>query len=82
MINHPDPVYPPLALQARVQGVVEFTVVIGADGTVQSIQLVRGHPILVNAAKDVVVQYTYKPTLLNGKPVAVSTSVTVDFHLD
>ena len=82
LLNHADPVYPPLAVQARVQGSVEFTVVISADGKMQNIQLVRGHPLLVNAAKDAVAQYIYKPTLVNGNPVVVSTSVTVDFRLD
>lgn len=52
LLTHLDPIYPPLALQARIQGVVEFTVVIDATGKVEQMTLVRGHPMLVNAAKD------------------------------
>jgi protein TonB len=70
-----------LAQQARIQGNVEFTVDIGTDGHVKNIRLVRGHPLLVNPAKDAVFQYVYRPTLLNGKPVAVRTTVVVPFRL-
>jgi TonB family protein len=75
------PKYPPVALQVRVQGTVEFTVDIGADGKVQSLQLVRGHPLLVDAAKDAVLQYVYRPTLLDGKPVPVTTAVDIPFTI-
>ncbi len=81
LVKQVDPVYPPLALQARVQGSVEFTVVIGTDGHVQRLELVRGHPLLVNAAKEAILQRVYRPTLLNGKPVAVITDVTIPFQL-
>ena len=81
LLTKVDPQYPPLAQQARVQGSVEFTVDIGPDGHVTNIRLVRGHPLLVNAAKDAVLQYVYRPTLLNGKPVAVRTTVVVPFRL-
>lgn len=53
--------YPPLARQARVQGTVRFTVVINPDGTVKSIELVSGHPLLVQPAMDAVRQYKYAP---------------------
>jgi TonB family protein len=76
-----EPKYPPVALQARISGIVEFTVDVGVDGKVQSLQLVRGHPLLVNAAKDAVMQWIYRPTLLNGKPVPVTTTVDVLFAL-
>jgi TonB family protein len=81
LLTKVEPQYPPLAQQARVQGSVEFTVDIGPDGHVKNIRLVRGHPLLVNAAKDAVLQYVYRPTLLNGKPVAVRTTVVVPFRL-
>jgi TonB family protein len=76
-----DPVYPPLARAARVQGNVEFTVTVDESGHVANLQLVRGHPLLVNAAKEAVLQWTYRPTLLNGKPVQVITDVMVNFNL-
>lgn len=77
-----QPAYPPLAKAARVQGTVSFTVVIGVGGKVENLQLVRGHPLLVNAAKDAVLQWEYKPFLVEGKPVRVITDVEVEFHLD
>lgn len=81
LIRKVDPVYPSLALQARVSGIVEFTATINEDGHIQNLQLVRGHPLLVNAAKDAVLQYIYRPTLLNGNAVSVIASVIVPFEL-
>jgi hypothetical protein len=49
-----QPVYPPLARQARVQGTVHFTAIVGKDGAVQSLKLIDGHPLLVQAAQDAV----------------------------
>jgi TonB family protein len=80
-IYAPKPVYPPLAKQARIQGMVRFNMMVGKDGTVQDLQVVSGHPLLVEAAMDVVRQWVYKPTLLNGNPVGVETVVDVNFTL-
>jgi TonB family protein len=81
LITKVEPKYPPLALQARISGIVELTVDIGVDGKVKSLQVVRGHPLLVNAAKDAVLQWVYRPTLLNGKPVPITTTVDVPFTI-
>jgi TonB family protein len=81
LITKVDPLYPPLALQARIQGVVRFTLVIGKDGRVANLRLVSGHPLLVPAAQDAVRQWVYKPTLLNGEPVEVVTEADVNFTL-
>jgi TonB family protein len=81
LIRQPAPEYPALAKQARIQGTVRFTVVIGKDGTVQNITLVSGHPLLVPPAQDAVRQWVYQPTLLNGSPVDVITTVDVNFTL-
>jgi protein TonB len=81
LIRKVEPVYPPLAKSARVQGTVEFTAVISKDGNIENLQLVRGHPLLVNAAKEAVLQWKYKPTLLNGQPVQVITDIIVNFTL-
>ena len=81
LVTKADPVYPPLAMQARISGQVRFTVIIGKDGSILNIQLVSGHPLLVAAAKDAVQQYVYRPTLLNGSPVEVVTTVDVNFVL-
>ncbi len=81
LISKVNPVYPPLAKQARIQGVVHLTTTIAADGTVQNIEVISGHPLLVPAAMEAVKQWLYKPTLLNGNPVEVITQVDVNFTL-
>lgn len=67
---------------ARIQGTVRFTAIIGQDGTVQNLQLVSGHPMLVQSATDAVRQWIYKPTLLNGEAVEVITQIDVNFTLN
>jgi periplasmic protein TonB len=81
LIKKVTPAYPPLAKQARIQGTVQFTAVIGADGSIQSLQLVSGHPLLAPSAQDAVKQWMYKPTLLNGSPVEVITQIDVNYTL-
>jgi protein TonB len=81
LIRQPKPIYPPLAKQARIQGVVRFNAIIGKDGTIQNLQLISGHPLLVPAAQEAVKQWLYKPTLLNGEPVEVATVIDVNFTL-
>ena len=81
LVRKVTPVYPPLAKQARIQGTVRFTAIIGKDGTIQNLQLVTGHPLLVTAAQDAVKQWVYKPTLLNGEAVEVVTQIDVNFTL-
>jgi len=81
LVKKVSPPYPPLAKQARIQGVVRFTAIIGKDGTIQNLQLVTGHPLLVPAATEAVKQWIYKPTLLNGDPVEVITQIDVNFTL-
>jgi protein TonB len=70
-----------LAKSARVSGTVEFTATISKDGNIENLQLIRGHPLLVNAAKEAVLQWKYKPTMLNGQAVEVITSIIVNFTL-
>ena len=81
LLEHPNPVYPRLAAIARVQGVVILEAVITREGSVDSVRAVSGHPLLVQAAIDAVRQWRYRPTLLNGQPVDVITTVTVNFTL-
>ncbi len=75
------PVYPPLARQARVSGAVLLKAIIAADGSVEQLTVVSGHPLLIQAAVAAVQQWRYKPTLLNGKAVPVSTQIEVRFAL-
>lgn len=76
-----NPSYPPDAKAAHIQGIVRMTVTIGKDGTVQNIDLVSGDATLAQSAMDAVKQWVYKPTLLNGNPVEVITTVDVNYTL-
>jgi len=81
LIRKVDPVYPPLAQQARIQGVVRFTAIIGKDGSIQNLTLISGHPLLIESARQAVKQWVYKPVLLNGELVEVITTIDVEFAL-
>ena len=81
LIYRVEPAYPPLAKQARIQGVVVMTALIDKGGNVQNLQVVSGHPLLAPAAIEAVKQWRYKPFLLNGQPVEVETTVTVNFRV-
>jgi protein TonB len=77
-----EPVYPPLAKQARVSGVVELLGVLGIDGRIHELKVLRGHPLLINAALEAVRQWIFQPTLLNGQAVEVAAPITVNFILN
>src|ERR1700751_1198984 len=81
LIHRVEPTYPTLARSARVQGDVVLNAIIDANGQIQNLQLVSGHPMLVPAAIAAVKQWRYKPYLLNGQPVEVETTITVIFTL-
>jgi TonB family protein len=81
LITQIRPVYPSDAKAARVQGQVRFEALIGADGYVQNLKVISGPPLLVSSALEAVKQWVYKPTLLNGQPVAVVTIVDVNYTL-
>lgn len=81
LVHRVQPLYPPLARTTRVEGMVEFTATISKQGTIENLQLVRGHPLLVKAAREAILQWRYRPTLLNGEPVEVITDIIVKFTL-
>jgi protein TonB len=81
LVNRVQPTYPPLARQTRISGTVKLHAIIGKDGAVQQLQVVSGHPLLVQSALDAVRQWRYQPTLLNGEPVEVDTEIDVIFSL-
>ncbi len=81
LINKVQPIYPALAKQARIQGTVRLQAVIAKDGSIVELQVLAGHPLLVQAALDAVRQWRYQPTLLNGEPVEVVTTIDVVFTL-
>jgi protein TonB len=75
------PVYPEIAKNARVQGIVILECRIGVDGRVEDVKILRGIPLLDEAASTAVRQWVYAPTLLDGQPVPVLMTVTVNFKL-
>jgi periplasmic protein TonB len=81
LVRQPRPVYPPLAKQARISGVVKLSAIISKDGTIQHLEVISGHPLLVPSALEAVKQWVYQPTLLNGEPVEVQTQIDVNFTL-
>jgi len=80
-LKHVSPVYPDIARQARVQGVVILECTIGHDGRVTHVTVLRGIPLLEAAAVDAVREWVYAPTLVNGVPARVIMTVTVNFKL-
>lgn len=76
------PVYPPLAQEGRVQGLVILEGVIDEQGNIADVKVLRGVPLLNDAAVEAVRQWRYAPTLLNGVPVPVIMTMTVTFTLD
>ncbi len=78
---HVAPIYPPLAVAARLEGRVVLDCVIDEDGRVASVTVLRAQPLLEAAAVEAVRQWRYRPTLLNGVRVGVLLTVTVDFRL-
>jgi protein TonB len=81
LISRIEPRYPPIALQTKTEGTVRLHATISRDGSITALDVLSGHPFLVKAALDAVRQWRYRPTLLNGEPVEVETSITVIFRL-
>jgi periplasmic protein TonB len=81
LISRVQPVYPPLAQQARISGSVVLAIVVGRDGSVEDLKVLSGHPMLIQAAVDAVKQWRYKPYLLNYEPVEIQSTVTVQFSM-
>jgi protein TonB len=82
LIRRVEPVYPALALQARVSGVVRLEAIIAEDGTIRQLRVLSGNPLLVPSARDAVSQWRYRPTLLGGVAVPVLTRIDVHFKLE
>ncbi len=81
LVRRIEPIYPWIAKQMHLEGMVKLRAVIGRDGTVNSLERLSGHPILAEAALEAVRQWRYRPTLLNGEPVEVESYVTVVFQI-
>jgi len=80
-IKDVKPAYPEIAQAAGVQGIVIIEAVIGTEGSIADARVLRGIPLLDEAALDAVRQWQFTPTLLNGAPVQVVMTVTVNFTL-
>ena len=81
LVNRVVPEYPAIARTAHVSGTVVLHAIIAKDGSVQELTYVSGPPLLLKAATDAVHQWRYRPTLLNGEPVEVETTINVLFNL-
>ncbi len=75
------PLYPVLAMNARIEGTVRLAAIIAVDGRVRDLHVISGNPLLVEAAQDAVKKWIYRPTYLNGNPAEVITQITVQFNL-
>jgi len=81
LIYRVQPEYPALARQVRIQGLVVLRAIISRDGTIENLQALSGHPLLIPSALNAVRQWRYRPYVLNGEPVEVETEVKVNFIL-
>lgn len=80
-IRNVPPTYPEVALNARVEGYVILEALVGKDGRVQDVKVLKPHPLFEAAAIEAVRQWQYEPSTLNGVPIAVLMNVTVQFNL-
>jgi TonB family protein len=81
LVSGPKPSYPTLANLTRTQGNVVMQAVISKDGTVEELHVIKGHRLLRGAAKNAVRNWRYRPYKIDGVPVEVATTVSVDFSL-
>ena len=81
LIRQVQPIYPPIAKTAHISGTIILHAIIAKDGSIAHLEYISGPPLLMKAAMDAVSQWRYKPTMLNGEPVEVDTTVQVVFTL-
>jgi protein TonB len=81
LIHKPQPLYPPSARAGRIQGPVVLRAIISKSGTIENLEAMSGHPLLIPAAIEAVKRWRYRPYVLNDEPVEVETQVTVNFIL-
>jgi protein TonB len=80
LVKRVEPAYPDVALMAKVGGMVILEAVVDADGTVESVKVLRSVKFLDNAAIEAVKQWRYSPLILNGVPTPFVLTVTLNFH--
>jgi len=76
------PIYPQIPRQIRMPGEVSVEVIISPEGRVESVRIVSGHPLFVDAARDAARDWRFEPTILNGVPVRVTGVITFLFKLN
>jgi protein TonB len=81
LLKRVQPIYPPQARQARIEGAVELTATITKDGSTRDVKVISGPALLGKVAVDAVRQWKYKPYYLNGEPVEVQTQIMLNFKL-
>lgn len=82
VIHRVEPKYPQMAIQMRLAGTVELEGVIGVDGRLRELKVIKAHPLFARAALEAVSQWVYEPTTLNGDPVEVIAPILVTFRLN
>jgi TonB family protein len=80
-VHDVQPIYPLEARRSHLQGEVLLQATIGKDGLIHDLKVVKGDPILADAAKGAVEQWRYRPYVLEGHPVEVETTIKVIFHM-
>ncbi|MFQ5778379.1 MAG: TonB family protein [Terriglobia bacterium] len=81
IVRHVNPVYPPIARTARIEGQVRIDATIDTNGRIVEMRVLHGHPLLAKAAVEAVRQWVYEPTYLNNRPMPVLIVITVTFRL-
>ena len=82
LVKRVEPQYPAIAQMAAIDGVVILDAIVDEHGRVQSLKVLRGHPLLAKAATEAVQQWEYEPLKLNGTPTAFELTVSLWFHFD
>jgi TonB family protein len=82
LLKRVEPIYPSIAQMAAIDGIVILDAIIDEHGRVQSLKVLRGHPLLAKAATAAVQQWEYEPLKLNGAPTAFELTVSLWFHFD
>ena len=82
LLKRVEPIYPAIAQLAAIDGVVILDAIVDEHGRVQSLKVLRGHPLLAKAATEAVQQWEYEPLKLNGTPTPFELTVSLWFHFD
>ena len=80
LVHRVEPLYPAAARSAGVQGTVTLQALVAKDGRVRSVKVLKGPPLLSQAASEAVKQWRYKPFMLNGEPAEADIQVNINFQ--